>query len=403
LIFLLSLALAEPLPWVASAGVHATAVPADASVDPGFGFQGAMSWRASRMLWPGFQAMIDPIPEPTVAGGPSIRLFLPRSPLWMEVLGGVAWKHGIQAQLGGGFGADFLLSKRVGIRVQADWLLVGSQSLAVVSLGGLLQSAPLRPVAPPSYPAPGPLVAPPAAVAPAPAAAAPTSEIQPAGARLWVPHPVCRWIDASEADQYPGATVRVEAPGYLPAELTLPGRLSLRPAPAQGTLMVVAWPGDRLQVGEVELRPGADGVAMLSVPVGPVEVEVTGGGRTETLTAAVSNAQATWVRSHAPSPVDVRFDLASATVGGRRLAHLENLAAMAADWHFDIVGSFSPEGNREQNILLANARAQAVRDMLVLQGIPADHLHLLEAVPPSPGTPPEAARSARVTPRRELP
>ncbi|HND31733.1 MAG TPA: hypothetical protein PLA94_17145 [Myxococcota bacterium] len=401
MILLLSLALAEPLPWAASAGLHATAVPADGSVAPGFGLQGAMSWRASRMLWPGFQAMIDPIPEPTFAGGPTVRLFLPRSPLWMEILGGVAWKHGLQAQLGGGFGGDFLLTKQVGIRVQADWMLLGPQPLAVVSVGGLFHSAPLRPVAPPSYPAPA--VVPTPAPVPAPAAAPPGSQIQPAGARLWVPHPVCRWIDASEASLYPGATVRVEAPGYLPANLTLPGSLSLSPTPAQGTLMVVAWPGDRLRVGAAELQPGADGVAMVSVPVGPIEVEVTGGGRSEVLQAAVVNSRATWVRSHAPPPVDIRFEMGSAVVGGRQLARLENLAALSAGWHFDIVGSYSPEGNREQNIALANARAQAVRDMLLGQGIPADHLHILDPVPPEPGTPPEVARSARVVPHRELP
>lgn len=407
--FLLPMALAEPLPWVASAGLHATAAPASGNVAGGFGVQGAMSWRATRMLWPGFQAMIDPIPELTIAGGPSVRLFLPRSPLWMEVLGGVAWNNGIQAQLGGGFGADLSLTQRVGIRVQADWMLVGSQPLAVVSVGGLFHSAPLRPVPAPSYPSPSATLAPPPPVpspSPAPSPAptpSPPTEIRPASARLWVPHPVCRWIDASEAALYPGATVRVEAPGYLPSTLTLPGNLSLTPAPAQGTLMVVAWPGDQLRVGGVELKPGADGVAMLSVPVGLVTAEIIGGGRSETLEASVVNTQATWVRSHAPLPVEVRFDMGSAVVGGRQLARIEGIGLQAGRWHFDIVGSYSPEGNLEQNVWLARARAQAVYDALVSQGVPADHLHLLEPRPPAPGTSPEAARSARVIPRQEMP
>jgi hypothetical protein len=195
----------------------------------------------------------------------------------------------------------------------------------------------------------------------------------------------------------------VEAPGYLPASLTLPGRLSLSPAPAQGTLMVVAWPGDRLKVGAVELRPSADGVAMLSVPVGNIEVEVMGGGRSETLEATVVNGQATWVRSRPPVPVYVAFELGSAEVGGRQFARLENLGALAADWHFDIVGSYSPEGNLEQNLILARARAQAVYDLLIRQGLPADHLHILDPLTPIPNTSPDAARSARVIPRRELP
>ncbi len=416
MIFFLSLALAEPLPWAFSAGVHATAVPAEGSILPGFGFQGTMNWRASKVLWPGFQAMIDPFPRTTFAGGPTVRLYLPRSPVWVELLGGVAWEHNIKAQLGGGFGADLLLTQRVGIRVQADWMLLGNQPLALVSVGALLHSAPMRPVEAPSFPVPTvlpaseppatPAVAPPAAPDPAPSPtppALPTSEILPAGARLWVPHPVCRWIDASEADLYPGATVRVEAPGYLPASVTLPGSLSLSPAPAQGTLMVVAWPGDRLKVGAVDLRPSADGVAMLSVPVGTIEVEVTGGGRSEILEAAVVNGQATWVRSHPPVPVYVLFELGSAEVGGRQFGRLENLQALAADWHFDIVGSYSSDGNLEQNMILARARAQAVYDLLVRQGFPADHLHILDPLPPTPNTSPDAARSARVIPRRELP
>jgi len=233
----------------------------------------------------------------------------------------------------------------------------------------------------------------------------PPAAIRPDDASIWVAHPHCDHSSAADLVQTletldPDQDVVVSAPGYLPAFVVaqeLPG-LVLEPAPAQGALVVVASPGDHVAVGGIEVTLGADGVALLNVPEGPVRVEVAGGGRRSSGPIAVAQGHATWLRVPPAQPHRALFVLGSSTLSSAESQRLATLAALRGDYGFVLQGGYSPEGDPSANQALAAARADAVHAALVAAGVPDNQLeHQLIAAPTLDGDP-ELQRSCQVTP-----
>ena len=129
--------------------------------------------------------------------------------------------------------------------------------------------------------------------------------------RVWIPHPFCEWVEESEAEALLGQVqkiqqVRVDSPGYLPTHVELdpsaeePAAVELTPAPAQGSVLVVANRGDLVQASGYSIPTSRDGLVVFNAPEGPVEVLVRGGGREVVLRGAVSNGYALWMRVDLP-------------------------------------------------------------------------------------------------------
>lgn len=250
-------------------------------------------------------------------------------------------------------------------------------------------------------PAPIPVAAP--VVVPEPAPAAPAVSLTPPDARVWVPHPVCRWVPAAEVAALlpqlrPEDRVRVIAAGHLPVETDashLPGTV-LPPAPPQGSVVVVAEPGDLVTVGGQEVRVSADGVAVLNVPQGVITGSVAGGGRVAPVEVAVGDGHAVWVRVPEPRPVRVDFDRGSAELDPAEVELLTQMAGRAGGWMFLVQGSASRDGNPTLNEGFAAARAEAVAAVLRGAGLPADRVVVRSPVVAPVDDP--GARFAVVTP-----
>lgn len=241
---------------------------------------------------------------------------------------------------------------------------------------------------------------------PTPVAAPPEPEPEPTSPLVWLPHPYCEWVPAEEltrhwsrlpADQQvwaraPGGTLQLLPPGQ--PEVTT---LSLTPRPAQGGLVLVGIPGDQLMVGEVRLSVGADGVAVLVTPEGVVEATVVGGGRRESLQAAVVSGHVVYLRAGRPEPVMVRFPKSSAAVSGDDIERLHALARATAGWEYELQGSASPEGAADVNARLAAERAAATRAVLEAAGVPPEKIRVLSVDRDlASDAPPEDLRSCTV-------
>jgi hypothetical protein len=214
--------------------------------------------------------------------------------------------------------------------------------------------------------------------------------VTPAEAMVWLPHPVCEWVPASSlGDRDPasllGVTVQVRAPGYLPADVTLDaagGRvLSLTPAPAYGSVVVVAFPGDRVRIGASVFPIAPDGTAVFSAPEGPVAVEVVGGGRSVVIDGAVAAGYALWLRAPVPAPLTLSFPVGSAEVPADVLPALRAYVAALGDHQLRIVGAYASE-EAEANRRVASARAEAVAAALVAAGAPAGAVKVLSSTKP---------------------
>jgi hypothetical protein len=262
-----------------------------------------------------------------------------------------------------GFGLDLPTGARGVFRLDMRLVTDGfTPATAELSLG--LVRAPPLPVAPAPEPPP-----------------TPTSQ-----ALVWLPHPYCEWVPADElvhhwsqlpTDQQvwavaPGGTLQLLPPGQQ--EVTT---LSLTPRPAQGGLVLVGIPGDKLMVGEASLSVGADGVAVLITPEGVVKATVVGGGRREELQAAVVSGHVVYLRAGRPEPVMVRFSKSSAAVSGDDIERLHKLARATEGWEYELQGSASPEGAADVNARLAEERAAATRAVLEAAGVPPEKIRVL--------------------------
>lgn len=246
----------------------------------------------------------------------------------------------------------------------------------------------------------------------APVADAPEPEPEGAPARfpddtrIWLPHPVCRWVSEAElddvlADLPDDQRAQVHAAAHATL-FTQAGELdgaALRPAPQQGALLVVGEPGDRVRVGEREVSAGVDGVVQLTVPEGMVTAEVVGGGRRATVSAAISVGHGTWVRVSDPAPAVVEFAAGSASLGSEAREVVAALARDAGGWRYELQGGFSPEGNRAANVALATRRAEAVRAAFLEAGLSPDQVAVVPAAVPEDATDAASRRVCTVRPR----
>jgi hypothetical protein len=226
----------------------------------------------------------------------------------------------------------------------------------------------------------------------------------PEGSRVWVPHPVCAWVPASEAADLlaplpPNTRVEVHAPGALPATVSLSATepLSLLPAPRQGGLVVSVSPGDRLRVEGGEVPVTADGVAVLNVREGPVHIEVEQISGTTALEGAVAAGHTLWLQAPPPTALILRFAAGSNLPDDAAVSALTALPLDRYAW--SVQGSYSPEGDPTANLSLAKTRAAAAVALLRAAGVPESQIDLLPPGPPPEGTDYRDLRAARLTPR----
>jgi hypothetical protein len=218
-------------------------------------------------------------------------------------------------------------------------------------------------------------------------------------AMVWVPGPVCQWLPSDEASE---AFVAVDADATQVSTVPRPsdgprgaGEGDVGP---MGDLVVAASPGDRVTVDERALDVATDGIAWASVPEGPATIRVVGGGRREVLEVAVSANATLWVGPSAPEPVELRFELGSAELEGPSATRLDAFADTLGDWHVQVWGSYSLEGDLVANQALAMQRAESARERLVLAGVPSDQVRVLPARRPETELAPEAQRVAVLLP-----
>ncbi len=229
----------------------------------------------------------------------------------------------------------------------------------------------------------------------------PSLEVDPEGAMIWIPHPICRWVPAGAGDAAlaEAGAVRVSAPGYLPADVLLEGSTSvtLDPAPEQGSLVVLASPGDAVRLGEQVLPLNRDGTALVKAPRGPLTVSVTGGGRAVTREVLIASGYGLWLRIPEPEPLSLRFPVGGSTLDPASRRQLEALVASLGDYRLRVRGSSSPEGDPLANEALAEARAQAAGRALIEAG--ADPSRVVYDPPELPlDGDPAPLRSVTITP-----
>jgi len=336
----------------------------------------------------------------------AVRLLLtdPEAPwvLSMRAGPGVRFSEGARGYGFAGLGLDGFRSGNLRLRLGADALVDPVASPSFRATLALVLQPPGVPKPPPRPPvgADGVGERPPAAGTTAPVG----PDEAPQEALVWIPHPICQWVPLAEAEAWterlePETELQVRAPGFLPSSVPA-GDLrdvALSPAPSRGGLVVVAEPGDRVQVGDRSWFAPDDGVVAVNVPVGPVQVLVQGYGRTRTLEAATADGYATWVR--APDPTTrILFAAGSSKLDDRALATIRQLVEDAAEGVFEVTGSHSPEGGLEQNERLAADRAFAVATALVAEGLPQERVRVLPAVPPDPALSIAEQRSVLVEP-----
>lgn len=227
--------------------------------------------------------------------------------------------------------------------------------------------------------------------------------LTPSDARIWVPHPVCRWVAASELPSLleqlrPEDRVRVAASGHLPlvTDAANVAGTVLAPVPPQGSVVVVAEPGDLVAVGGHEVRVSSDGVVVLTVPEGLVSGSVSGGGRLAPVEVAVGDGHVVWVTVPEPTSFRVEFERASAELDAAAVATLQEMAQRAGGWMFLVQGSASPDGNPTLNQGYATARAEAVAAVLRSAGVAPERVVVRGPVVSAVDEP--GARYALVTP-----
>lgn len=201
---------------------------------------------------------------------------------------------------------------------------------------------------------------------------------------VWVPHPYCRFLPASEAKGLlaqlrPGDELQVIADGYIPVSVPIEAgetKVELAPITPIGALIVVAWPRDEVSVEGKSLTVGDDGIAVVMVPEGNVDVTVRGGGRDEVFPAYVPTGDAVWLRIPPPPAQIIRFRVGTSDLDKEATATIAGLASQPGSYTLTVQGSASPEGNLDANLKLAARRGEICRDKLLESGIPADRLTL---------------------------
>lgn len=322
--------------------------------------------------------------------------------------GGAAWipGDGLAPQLSAGLAVD----TGQGWRTQARYLYTLQQQPAVLlSIGRVWPSPPAVVEAPPPEPEPEP--------EPKPEAVDLASRLaDPDDVQIWVPHPVCEWIPAAEAEAFlatlsPDQIVQLRAAGFLPqtARLGDTDPIDMQPVPAQGSLVIAAGPGDQVSIAHeasaapVPISLNDDGNGVVTMPEGDFTVSVSGAGRQETHSGVITDGYAVWYAIKLPDEVVVRFANNSSQLSPAARQEIARILAAPGSWVYQIWGSASPEGSQERNRQLAMERAQAVADALIAGGLPPSQVSVL---PPSAQHPAGSAatqRAAHIIPARGAP
>lgn len=255
--------------------------------------------------------------------------------------------------------------------------------------------------------APTPVVEAPPKPPPAPPRVPLELEAAPEEARVWVPHPICAWVPASQAAALlaqldnplpPDAMLDVIAEGYLPEHVPAQGeqKVALKLSENRGALIVLAHPGDQVSVGGAPVPVNGDGIAMLNAPEGRVAIEVRAGGQRQEYKAALSSGYAVWIRVKPPAPTQILFPQGSSELSAAAAQRIQGMAADAAGWSFVLQGAYSYEGSLNVNNRLARERGQNVGAALLAAGVPADHIAYLDPPPADPNKDPTTQRACNI-------
>ncbi|MCA9491305.1 MAG: OmpA family protein [Myxococcales bacterium] len=409
LLLLLSSAFADPAVATAEVGAFGDLFdPIDAPLGPRLG----LGARAALLPVPWWtletEATASPASSSLVAWRAHTGPRWASGPFALGALAGVSNLAVFSRELGadldlaghGGVYAASMLGRALGVRADARVHLTGRDGTALVVVPELTAGIVVR-FPGPEEPAPVPVVA--AAPEPAapPARTAPElPPIEPAEARVWVPHPYCEWLDPQAAAELVRSSegvrvVRIAAPGRVALEVPLDGAAQavvLPEAPALGGLVVAAAPGDRVSLDGELLVVDPTGVALGTAPGGDHVVEIVGGGRRERLDVALADRQTLWLPATPPATVEIRFSVGSAELSRAEREALKHVAEAAGDHAFRLRGMASPEGEEVANEALAGLRAEAVRDALASAGIAPERLRLDPPAVGGSGDPSELRR-----------
>ena len=230
---------------------------------------------------------------------------------------------------------------------------------------------------------------------------------EPVGLRVFVTNPVCEWTQVTDLSDVQHRLPEdrdpmVDAEGSLPVKLSeaVAAGPEWEPpeAPVQGSLVLVGQRGDRVKVGEREISVGEDGLAVLTLPKGRTQVEITGGGRQIAFPVSIADGYAVWLQPEGPAPVKVIFELGSSVLSAEALAVIQEFSSKIGDYHLRLEGSFSSEGDVDANKELAAERAQAVAQAFQDAGLPQKRVDVVTATDPDLALPPEEQRSCVIFP-----
>ena len=334
-------------------------------------------------LWPAVRLHLVDVHRagrwrPSIHGGIGLQAGLPDGATRDLVLGGdLDTNHPSSL-----FRSEFL-RPRFGVWTETDlqgrWF-VGAKIGVVWASGGRPQPVPVEPVDE------APVEEPPAVVEP---------EVPAGGEGPWWDPDACEWVDSD-----PGNGWRPQDGVGIPgADGNGQGGLAAGAGSGrQGWLVVVAQPGSVVKLPGIEQQIGPEGAVRLAAPEGVVEVEVVGGGRTQAFEAAIADGFVLWLRAQPPDEVAVLFPSGSAAIDEADRVAAQALARNRGQYHLQLTGSFSPEGNRAYNLELANRRAEAVKALLVEVGVPPEDVEVLPPTPPRDGLTVAQQRAVYVTP-----
>lgn len=309
------------------------------------------------------------------------------------VLGTAAvWRDGLAPVANAGIAFDFHGARRPRAAVLVEW---GDREVSALTLSlGYVWRAKTPSVV--VEVTPDPVVVVPPEVVVEPAVEDPL---------VWVPHPVCAWVPTSEVAPLL-ASLGITTPLALPAPVDEPAMSAegfpnagvAVPAAAPGAVIVMAHPGDAVTIADAHLPVADDGVVVTKAPEGPIDVVVSGGGRSQTLSGEVSSGHALWLRADAPSRTDIQFDAGQSAITPESLTQLQTVAANAGTWKFTVQGGYSADGDLTRNQALAETRAQSVFAALIAAGLPADRVQIIPSQAPDLALTPAAQRATHIVP-----
>lgn len=225
---------------------------------------------------------------------------------------------------------------------------------------------------------------------------------------VWVPHPICAWVPASEAAALlatlpPSQQVRVSADGYLPQTISLDDEtpVELIPVPPQGSIIIAAGVGDVVtllhEASEEPMRIAlnAEGNGIATIAEGEFTLTISGAGREVGQRGYITDGFVTWFAAPLPEEVSVGFPSGSSRLDGAARREIARLLAAPGEWAYQIWGSSSPEGSQAVNDSLAAERAESVAEALRAGGLSPEQVIVL---PPSTRPIDSTERAAHIIP-----